>query len=179
MTINEAITIALQEIDAQRTDYDESSYFPILDTAQKRIATVGKKIEKVLTVTTTSDTPQDVTLPTNFIQLINVEFRGLNTPVDYYWKSERVITLRDTGIIDIRYYAISTTITESTPTSTVFEVALETHNAIPYYLAYELAKTDDVTTAQIMLNEWDSYLESFKTTPKIITKQIINKYPLR
>ena len=69
------------------------------------------------------------------------------------------------------------TIDGETPDDYEFEVSTETHNAIPYYIGYELAKTDDTTLAQMLLNEWNRYMSIFVNEPKAVTKRIRNVYP--
>jgi hypothetical protein len=135
----------------------------------------GKKIERVKTIEQPDDTETETEI-TDFYQLIRTEIRGTDKQVNYYIIENTFVTDSE-GTIDIYYYAMPQTIDGETPDDYEFEVSTETHNAIPYYIGYELAKTDDTTLAQMLLNEWNRYMSIFVNEPKAVTKRIRNVYP--
>ena len=175
MTYKEAVDTALKLIDSERSDFDESLFPFFADTAQKKIAMYGKRIEKLHTLEKPDDAEVEVEIP-GFYQLIRTEIRGSDEQVNYYIIENTFVT-DSKGTIDIYYYAMPQTIDGETPDDYEFEVSTETHNAIPYYIGYELAKTDDTTLAQMLLNEWNRYMSIFVNEPKAVTKRIRNVYP--
>lgn len=176
MNYAKAIEIALQKTDSELSDYDESIFPAIVDSAQMLIATKGIYIKRMYTVVNTEET--EYILPTiisNFYQLTKIKKRGSIGPVNYYEYGEgqnHTLVLSEVGTIDIYYYALPKTIDENTADDYEFEVDLETHNAIPFYIGYELTKVDDPTIAQICLNEWDKYMSLFVDKPRIDYKRI-------
>ena len=185
MTYAKAIEIALSLIDATTSDYDTTIYPSIIDTAQKLIATQGRHIKRMHTIVKPSEEETTYILPTlitGFYELVNVKERGTVSPVNYYEYGEGAdftISITGIGTFDIYYYAMPETIDGDTPDTYKFEVSDETHNAIPYYLGYELTKIDDPTTAQIMSNQWDKYMSLFTDKMKADKKMIRNHYEVR
>lgn len=179
MTLDQAIELALIKIDSEKSDFDSRIFWSSADVAQKKIACYGKHIQKTLEVTTTSDTAYTLTMPTDLFQFVNLEEVGSLEQVNYYWKDNQHIIIEDTGIFKLNYYALPTTIDVETLGTHEFEVSKETQVAIPFYIAYECTKTDDIQLAQQMLNEWNAYLSLFKDTPKPKETKIINHYALK
>lgn len=177
MTYGEAIQIALYKTDSEKADYDSNIFPSIADVAQKKIAVFGKHIEKVYTI----NGEGEYTMPADFLQLsgkglVNqLEFK----PVQHYWKDKKTLVVEGTGTFDVHYFALPITIDENTADNYEFEVSIDTHVAIPFYIGYELTKTDDVQLAQMLLNEWNRYMSLFSDTPTFVEKPITNFYPLR
>lgn len=185
MTYAKSIEIALQKTDSEMSDYDGAIFPAIIDTAQKTIAMYGKHIRRMYTIVKTVEEETPYNLPVlieGFFQLLNVKERGNIEPVNYYAYGEETgfnIAITGKGTFDIYYYAMPETIDESTPITYEFEVSIETHNAIPYWIGYEITKNDDATVAQTCLNEWNKCLSLFSDTPKAEYKKIINRYEVR
>lgn len=174
MTYKEAVDTALKLIDSERGEFDGSLFPFFADTAQKQIAMYGKMIERKVTLEKPDNTEMEVEIP-DYYQLSYTQIRGSDRQVHYYLYDDKFVTDSE-GTIDIHYYAMPKTIDNDTDDGYIFEVAEETHNAIPYYIAYELAKDDDVAIAQIMLDTWNKYMSVFKNEPKTIRKRINNVY---
>lgn len=175
MTYKEAVDTALKLIDSERSEFDDSLFPFFADTAQKKIAMYGKGIEKVITIEKPDDTETETEI-SDFYRLVRTEIRGSGGQVHYYMFNNKFITDSE-GTIDVYYYAMPETIDENTPDDYEFEVSPETHNAIAYYIGYELIKTDDTALAQMLLNEWNRYMSVFANEPKAVAKRIKNVYP--
>jgi len=174
LTYKQAVDTALKLIDSERSEF-ESDLFPFFaDTAQKMIAMHGKMIERTLTVEKPDNIEIEVSIP-DFYRFAYTQIRGTDRQVNYFIYDNNFVT-DSVGTIDVYYYAMPKTIDGETADEYEFEVDAETHNAIPYYMAYELAKDDDVALAQIMLDTWNKYMSIFKNEPKAIQKRIKNVY---
>lgn len=177
MTYKEAIDTAMKLIDSERSDFDESLFPFFADTAQKKVAMYGKRIERVKTIEKPDNTEIEIEIP-DFYRLIRTEVRGSKKQVNYYGYENKFVTDTE-GTIDVYYYAMPETIDNETLDTYEFETDIETHNAIPYYIGYELVKTDDTTLAQMLLNEWNRYMSIFVNEPKVVKKQIKDVYRWR
>lgn len=182
MTYSKAIEIALQKVDGVSGDYDPSIFPAIADAAQKAIALFGKHIKRVHSIVKENTAKTVYNMPAGFYKLLRIKLRGSIKSVDYYEYSEGTeykLVIGGEGTFDVYYYAMPITIDENTPDTYEFEVDLETHNAIPYFIGYEIAKNDDAAVAQICSNEWDKYMSLFEDKPKAEQKKIINRYEVR
>ncbi|NLB80941.1 MAG: hypothetical protein GX800_04880 [Clostridiaceae bacterium] len=185
MTYEEAIDTALLLIDSEADDFDEGLYPFYADTAQKMIAMHGKHIKKIHTITKTTEAEEEYILTdliTDFYKLVSIRERGKIDAVEYYEHEEDnkfTVAITGIGTFDLYYYAMPTTIDSTTLDIYEFEVPIETHNAIPYYIGYALAKTDDVAVSQMLFNEWNKYMSIFADEPKVVQRKIIDRYPLK
>lgn len=178
MTYGEAVRIALLKADAEKDDFDSGLFAPAADEAQKKIAYFGRHIKKRHTLTI-EKAPVEIDLgelnPSAY-EIKGIVKRGSKDSVDYYFIDETHLSVNDTGTFDIHYYAKPHDITDETEDDYVFEVPDDTHVAIPFYIAYELTKTDDEILAQMSLNEWNRYMSLFDDKPFVIQRRIENKY---
>ena len=172
MTYKQAIDTALKLIDSEYDEFDEGLYPFYADTAQKMIAMYGKHIERLKTIEKPDNTEVEVELD-NFYKLNYTVIRGSKAQVNYILTGNK-LTTDSAGTVDIYYFAMPETVTGETDDEYQFEVDIETHNAIPYYIGYALAKSDDPATAQMLFNEWNRYMSVFVDEPKVVVKKMRN-----
>lgn len=171
MTLEEAITQALIKIDAEKSDFDTNIYWSSANVAQQKIACYGKHINKMVKVTTESQNTE-YDLPDDLLQFKYI----ISDDLSYSLKDKDTLILEDIGTYEIYYWALPSEITKNTPNTYEFEVDKETHIAIPFYIAYECTKTDDVQLAQMMLNEFNQYMSLFNDNPVYRTTKIKQCY---
>ncbi len=179
MTYKESLDIAFLKTDSEQSDY-ESKLFPVLaHEAQLYIATHGTHIVRKVEITVET-APYKMALPDDFYRtapLGLVDAKDETEGVSYYIAEDGYIVIKQTGDFVLYYWALPRDITkmsEEELASYEYEVAENTHVAIPSYIGYQLVKTDDVQLAQILLNEWNKYMSLFDDGTKAVKKKIKN-----
>lgn len=113
-------------------------------------------------------------MPDDFYDLERVvqqaPVRQYNEFGDYRWEGRKTFVLpyNYRGGFDIFYYRYPTTITDTTPSTYIFEVDEEAAAAIPYYVAAHIFLTEPTElagrTATQLINEYNAKLGNFKQT---------------
>ncbi|MBR0277261.1 MAG: hypothetical protein IJQ50_02210 [Clostridia bacterium] len=178
MTYKESLDIAFLKTDSEESDYD-SNMFPVLaNEAQRFIAMYGTHINKKVSIDVTS-APYTYALPSDFYRMslkgvvyAEDELQG----ADWSYADDGKIIINGTGSFNLYYYALPTDLTQPGVNLETYEyeVAPETHIAIPSYIGYQLVKTDDVQLAQVLLNEWNKYMSLFTDAQKAVKRRIKN-----
>ncbi len=177
MTYKESLDIAFLKTDSESSDY-ESKLFPVLaNEAQLFIAKYGTHIVRKVDIEV-SKTPFKYELPKDFYRVSPMgmvyaddELMG----VDYYMVEDNYLVIEETGKFVFYYYALPKDLTKLTDEELEgyeYEVAENTHVAIPSYIGYQLVKSDDVQLAQVLMDEWNKYLSLFDDKVKIIKRKI-------
>ncbi len=201
MTYKESLEIAFRYADSTESDFDyKEMFYTLADEAQKLIAIYGRHILRTIEIVpfpedgfvtvsaggNVSNVPCSdfgkevkIQMPDDFHALSPqgiVYADDYTLPVDYKFVGETVLSIVPDDKYTVNYYALPNTIDENTPDDYVYEVDSDTHNAIPYYIAYRLVGTDDITLYQALKNQWDLYLSLFNDRAKCVRKQIRNFY---
>ena len=101
---------------------------------------------------------------------MNWEYKG----AEYYIVDDNNIVVSEEGKFNFYYYALPTDITKLSDEELEtyeYEIAGDTHIAIPSYIGYQLVKSDDVQLAQILMDEWNRYLSLFDDPVKTIKRK--------
>lgn len=177
ITYKDCIKTALLKTDCEESDFDKNM-FPILaNEAQLYIAKYGTHI--VRTAEFTADSiPYRAKLPDDFYR---IALRGMVrkddelSGADCFLAEDGCIVINQKGDFKLYYYALPkdlTKLTDEELDTYEFEVADHTQVAIPLYVGYQLVKSDDVQTAQILMDEWNGYMALFDDGEKVVYKRI-------
>lgn len=177
MTYKESLKQAFLKTDSEEADY-ESGIFPILaNEAQMFIAMYGTPIVKCAEISADSE-PFRFGLPKDFykVHTLGLVFRDdTDTGADFRLLEDGVLEIPKTGEYVFYYCALPKDLNSLEDLDDYeYEVAPETHIAIPAYIGYQLVKTDDVQLAQILKNEWDKYMSLFDVKTKAVKRKISN-----
>lgn len=79
---------------------------------------------------------------------------------DYEWRGRKTLLLRRDleGEFIIDYYRFPTRITAATPETTELDNTLDTHEAVPYYVASALCQLDNPGLSATLYNIWETRL---------------------
>lgn len=100
------------------------------------------------------------TLPTDFMSLNRIVFRGDSRVYDNYmgykWEGKRTLVLNyyEKGSFDVLYYRYPTQITPSSLDSVEYEVDVEAQPLIPMYVASKWIAEEKPTMSAILFNEY-------------------------
>ena len=177
MTYKESLDIAFLKTDSDASDFD-SKLFPVLaNEAQLYIAKHGTHIVRKLEIEADS-VPYKIKLPDDFYRVAlqgmvhkDDEFMG----ADYHLIEDGYAVIDEKGVFDFYYYALPTDLTRLSDEELdnyEYEIAGDTHVAIPAYIGYQLVKSDDVQLAQVLMDEWNKYLSLFDGPVKTIKRKI-------
>lgn len=177
MTYKESLDIAFLKTDSESSDY-ESKLFPVLaNEAQMYIAKYGTHIVRKIEIET-DNTPYRMELPKDFYR---VALQGMVYADDelngaeFYIVDDNNLVIPEAGKYKFYYYALPTDITKLSDEELdnyEYEIAGDTHVAIPAYIGYQLVKSDDVQLAQVLMDEWNKYLSLFDGPVKTIKRKI-------
>ena len=176
MTYKESLDIAFLKTDSESSDY-ESKLFPVLaNEAQMYIAKYGTHIVRKIEIET-DNVPYRMKLPKDFYKVAlqgmvyaDDEYKG----AEYYIVDDNNIVVSEEGKFNFYYYALPTDLTRLSDEELdnyEYEIAGDTHIAIPSYIGYQLVKSDDVQLAQILMDEWNRYLSLFDDPVKTIKRK--------
>ncbi len=177
MTYKESLDIAFLKTDSESSDY-ESKLFPVLaNEAQMYIAKYGTHIVRKIEIEADT-TPYRVKLPDDFYRVAlqgmvyaDDELEG----ADFHIVDDNTIVVSDEGKYNFYYYALPNDLTKLNDEELdqyEYEIASDTHVAIPSYIGYQLVKSDDVQLAQVLMDEWNRYLSLFDDPVKTIRRRI-------
>lgn len=177
MTYKESLDIAFLKTDSESSDY-ESKLFPVLaNEAQMYIAKYGTHIVRKIEIEADT-TPYRVKLPDDFYRVAlqgmvyaDDELEG----ADFHIVDDNTIVVSDEGKYNFYYYALPNDLTKLNDEELEayeYEIASDTHVAIPSYIGYQLVKSDDVQLAQVLMDEWNKYLSLFDDPVKTIKRKI-------
>ena len=177
MTYKESLDIAFLKTDSESSDY-ESKLFPVLaNEAQMYIAKYGTHIVRKIEIET-DNVPYRMKLPKDFYKVAlqgmvyaDDEYKG----AEYYIVDDNNIVVSEEGKFNFYYYALPTNLTQLSDEELEtyeYEIAGDTHVAIPAYIGYQLVKSDDVQLAQVLMDEWNKYLSLFDGPVKTIKRKI-------
>ena len=177
MTYKESLDMAFLKTDSEASDYD-SKLFPILaNEAQMYIAKYGTHIVRKIEIDA-DNTPYKAKLPDDFYRvalqgMVNAddELEG----VEYYIVDDNNLVVNEEGKFNFYYYALPNDLTKLSDEELEayeYEVASDTHVAIPSYIGYQLVKSDDVQLAQVLMDEWNKYLSLFDDKVKFVKRKI-------
>lgn len=181
MTYKESLDISFLKTDSEASDYESGLFKVLANEAQMYIAKYGTHIVKAVFLNV-EKAPFKFGLPDDFYRVSPMglvdsddELRG----VDYRMAEDNFIVINEAGRFTLYYYALPKDLTKLTDEELEdyeYEVADHTHVAIPCYIGYQLLKTDDVGTAQVLMDEWNRYLSLFDDKAKIVKKRIKGRW---
>lgn len=174
MTYKKSLEIAFRYADSEESDFDyPDMFYTLADEAQKLIATKGDYITKSVCAEITDD--KTFTLPDDFYEFESVLSED-GTNAAYRIADNNHIVFENAGKYTILYHSLPDTVDDDTPDDYVYQVPEYTHPAIPYYIAYRLIETDDITLSTALKNQWNLYMSIFNKTRRAKRKKIINVY---
>lgn len=139
------------------------------DVAQKEIAITVAPLIKRFDILKSNSKKARYQLPEDFIGIHQIIRRASVAPVN--WSIEdNMLVIEDYGHIDIYYKALP----ENVAKGGTFQVNQRLHGAIPYYIAYRIAK--DYERQKICLEQWNKINSMFKMTRPKETNIRIGKY---
>jgi len=171
MKFKEAIEKACVIGDFERDDYTKEQYALVTDQAQKILGELSSKIINVYPVSGNAT----YEMPPDFKRLVRVR-KHKSSETSVYELMGNALYIENEGKYDVYYEAVPGDITADTSDEYIFEIPEYAHFAIPYYIAYQLLKATDTTTAQAALTEWNKYVALLTNQQKAVHKQIDNKY---
>ena len=177
MTYKESLDIAFLKTDSESSDY-ESKLFPVLaNEAQMYIAKYGTHIVRRVEIDADT-TPYRVKLPDDFYR---VALQGMVyaddelSGAEYHIVDDNNLVVEEKGTFNLYYYALPkdlTKLTDEELENYEYEVAEDTHVAIPSYIGYQLVKSDDVQLAQVLMDEWNKYMSLYDDKVKVVKRKI-------
>ena len=167
MTLDMAIERACEYADVYDTPRALMCYYA--DIAQKEIAITVSPLVKRFEVSKSNCEKQKYSLPENYTGIHKVIRRASVAPVKWTIE-EGMLVIEDYGYIDIYYTALPETIKENC----TFVVEQKLHNAIPYYIAYRIAK--DYEIQKFCLEQWNKMNSLYKMTRPKETKIRFGNY---
>ena len=177
MTYKESLDIAFLKTDSDASDYD-AKLFPVLaNEAQMYIAKYGTHIVRKIEIEADT-TPYRVKLPDDFYR---VALQGMVYKddellgADYHLTDDGYAVVDEKGVFDFYYYALPSDLTKLSDEELEayeYEIASDTHVAIPSYIGYQLVKSDDVQLAQVLMDEWNRYMSLFDDKVKFVKRRI-------
>lgn len=168
MTVDTAIERACDYADVYDTSRALLCYYA--DIAQREIAITVCPIIKRFDIIKSNCKKLKYPLPKDFIGIHQIIRRASVAPVKWIIEDDMLV-IEDYGHIDIYYKALP----ESVRMGCVFQVDQKLHNAIPYYIAYRIAK--DYEKQKLCLEQWNKTNSLYKMTrPKETAIRIYNYY---
>lgn len=177
MTYKKSLETAFRYADSEESDFDyPGMFYTLADEAQMLIATNGDWATKSVEIDATDGEPQK--LPDDFYEFESVTAEGGFNAV-YRLINNGEIEFAAPGKYLLTYHSLPDTIDENTPDDYVYQVPEYTHRAIPYYIAYRLIETDDITLSTALKNQWNLYMSVFNKTRRAKSKKIANIFGRR
>lgn len=187
MTYKESLEQAFLKTDSEKGDYEAGIFPALAHEAQMYIAMYGTHIKRTDEITVQAVNGDSVaeggniyTLPDDFYRFDTGKIVYRDSPrisAAWHMTGSGTVAFEQTGTYLLKYWAKPQDLTQMTDEERdgyTYEVAPETHVAIPFYIGYQLVKTDDVQLAQMLLNEWNKYMSLFDDAVKAAEKRITN-----
>jgi hypothetical protein len=161
----------------------------LINDAQMEIAKTTKKIPAEYKITQTAEDNGVVwktyTLPINFYTrsgtgVVWHNGEKLTVGTDYKWKNDKTLFLRSNlgGEFDVEYFRFPTKVTATTPEVTELDNTLDTHQAVPYFVASMLVQMDNSYLASTLYNLFETRLVRLKDPMLVEATEIQDVYNL-
>ena len=159
----------------------------LVNSAQMEIATTVKKIPAMVNVDTLTkdlgETREIYNLPTDFYKIMDGGFLLLDDRGGKRIKKYRIINNKKLFMPDginndmiLEYWRFPTKLESNVADSTELDNTVDTHYAVPFYVAAHLLLYDDAYRYAVLLNEWETRLARLRENMFVERGLVRNDY---